>query len=94
MMPPDDRPRKKEDRWATNAVFMMMPPDDRPRKKEDRWATALGTAQPFRCDASSPIDQCSDIAPRTSRTVYNARPCIKFRLFAAARVTAMALFAL
>jgi hypothetical protein len=26
-----------------------------------------GTA--FRCDASSPIDQCSDIAPRTSRTL-------------------------
>ena len=27
------------------------------------------TAQPFRRDASSPIDQCSDIAPRTSRTL-------------------------
>ena|SRR6266516_2227981 len=38
-------------------------------RKDDRWAATLGTAQPFRCDASSPIDQCSDIAPRTSRTL-------------------------
>src|SRR5258707_14524580 len=32
-------------------------------RKEDGWAATLGVAQPFRCDASSPIDQCSDIAP-------------------------------
>ena len=27
------------------------------------------TAQPFRCGASSPINQCSDIAPRTPGTL-------------------------
>src|SRR5260221_7034745 len=32
-------------------------------RKEDGWAATLGVAKPFRCDASSPIDQCSDIAP-------------------------------
>ena len=67
------------------AVFMLMPPDDRWRRKKDRWAATLGTARPIPLwrlrsgPRSSPIDQCSDFAPRTSRTPTNAQPCIKFR---------------
>ena len=52
------------------AVFMMMPPD-RPKKGRSM-GDASGTARPIPlwrlCSGlrSSPIDQCSDIAPRTA----------------------------
>jgi hypothetical protein len=56
---------------------------------------ALETAQPFRCDPLSPIDQCSDIAPEhlahlqcsTLHQVPSFRSCSR-------GVTAMALPAL
>src|SRR6516162_2967218 len=50
------------------AVFMMMPPQ-MIAHEENRLAATLRDGKAFRCGASSPIDQCSDIAPRTAGTL-------------------------
>ena len=85
--------------YQTNRKFMMMPPDDRWRRKKDRWAATLGTARPIPLwrlrsgPRSSPIDQCSDFAPRTSRTLtmLNLAPSSVFRSNAIVAATAIAL---
>src|SRR5215813_1070997 len=60
------------------AVFMMMPPQMIAHERIDGRQRS-GTAQPFRCGASSPIDQCSDIAPEhLVRLTLNLAPSSVF----------------
>src|SRR5215472_4526663 len=76
------------------AVFMMMPPQMIAHERIDERQRS-GTAQPFRCGASSPIDQCSDIAPehlaRLQRLTLHQVPSSRL-LAAATAITLLALY--